>query len=100
MSDTILSLNEIQQTVRPLAKKYQIAELYVFGSYARNEATSYSDIDLLIYGGESFKPTSVFAFAEELRKVIKKEVDVFEISEVNPISTFYNTIMNERILIV
>ena len=41
----------------------------------------------------------IFALAEELREVLEKEVDVFEIHEINPNSEFYNTIMKERLLV-
>ena len=97
MSKKKLSLGDIQRIVKPLAEKYHISEVYIFGSYARNEATANSDIDFLVFGGKDFKLTSVFAFAEELRMMIKKEIDVFEISEVNKDSAFYRTIMKERV---
>ena len=97
MSDSILTLADIQRIVKPLAEKYHISEVYIFGSYARNEATSASDIDFLVFGGEHFKLTAIFAFAEELRMQIQKEIDVFEIHEVNRDSTFYETIMRERV---
>ena len=83
MSDIILSLNDIQKKVKPLAEKYHISEVYLFGSYARSEATVNSDLDFLVFGGEHFKLTAIFAFAEELRLAINKKVDVFEIHEVN-----------------
>ena len=97
MSDKILTIGDIRQIVKPLAEKYHISEVYLFGSYARNEATSASDIDFLVFGGKDFRLTSVFAFAEELRVIIQKEIDVFEINEVDINSQFYNTIMKERI---
>ena len=97
MSEKILSLDDIQKIVRPLAEKYHISEVYIFGSYARNEATANSDIDFLVFGGKDFKLTSVFAFAEELRMIIQKEIDVFEINEVNENSQFYKTIMREKL---
>jgi len=93
----VLTLSEIQSIVKPLAEKYHISEVYIFGSYARNEATSASDIDFLVFGGKDFRLTSVFAFAEELRMQIRKEIDVFEITEVNRDSTFYETIMKEKV---
>ena len=43
------------------------------------------------------KLTSIFAFAEELRITIQKEIDVFEINEVNYNSSFYETIMKEKV---
>ncbi len=97
MSYKTLTLNDIQRIVKPLAEKYHISEVYVFGSYARNEATFDSDIDFLVFGGKDFKLTSIFAFAEELRIIIKKKIDVFEISEVNHDSSFYKTIMKEKV---
>lgn len=97
MSDKILTFNDIQRVVKPLAEQYHIDEVFLFGSYARNEATPTSDIDFLVFGGKNFKLTSIFAFAEDLRTVMQKEIDVFEINEVNRNSTFYDTIMKERV---
>ncbi len=48
---------------------------------------------------ENFKLTMIFALAEELREVLDKKVDVFEIHEINQESEFYNTIMKERLLV-
>ncbi len=97
MLNQVFTMNDIRQIVKPLAEKYHIHEVYLFGSYARNEATSASDIDFLVFGGENFKLTSIFAFAEELRMLIQKKIDVFEISEINQNSLFYSTIMKEKI---
>ena len=99
MAKETMSVQEIMSKVKPLADRYKIKEVYLFGSYARDEADSESDIDLLVYGGEGFKLTRVFAFAEELRELLDKEVDVFEIHEVNEDSDFYKNIMKDRILV-
>ena len=48
MRDKIYSLEEIHAIAAPLAKQYGIAALYLFGSYARGEATPQSDIDFRI----------------------------------------------------
>ncbi len=97
MSGTVLKFDDIQRLVKPLAEKYHIDEVYIFGSYAREEATPVSDLDFLVFGGKSFKLTSVFAFAEELRLLFNKKIDVFEINEVNRDSLFYETIMREKV---
>lgn len=97
MTNNIMSLQAIAQIVLPLAQKYHIDKVYIFGSYARNEATENSDIDLLVFGGAGFKPASVFAFAEEIRCAVNKEIDVYEIREVNVDSQFYKNIMKERV---
>ena len=99
MSEAVLSLNKIKEIVKPIALKYQVKEIYLFGSYARGEATDESDLDFLVFGGENFKLTMIFSLAEELRDAFQKNVDVFEIHEVNQQSVFYDTIMKERLLV-
>lgn len=99
MSDTVFTIENIIALVKPLAEKYQVQQIYLFGSYARGEANIDSDLDFLVYGGENFKLTRIFAFAEELREVLNKKVDVFEIHEINMDSDFYHTIMKERLLV-
>jgi len=95
----ILSFEEIVKTVKPIADKYKIQAIYLFGSYARKEQTEESDLDFLVYGGEDFKLTRILSLAEELRKELKKDVDVFEIREVNRNSDLYKTIMKEKVLV-
>lgn len=99
MREDVLTLEKIAEIVKPIAVKYQIEEIYLFGSYARGEATADSDLDFLVFGGDAFKKTLIFALAEELREAFQKTVDVFEIHEVNQDSTFYDTIMRERRLV-
>ena len=83
----------------PLEWINQEKEIYLFGSYARGEADENSDLDFLVFGGEGFKLTSILALGEELREVLKKKVDIFEIREVNQDSEFYRTIMREKVLV-
>ena len=99
MKGKVMSITDITYIVKPLADKYNIQQVYLFGSYARKEATEDSDVDILVCGGDKFKLTMVFAFAEELRKALNKDVDVFEINEINQDSDFYKTIMKERVLV-
>jgi len=44
----IYTLEEISLRVRPVAEKYKLKAVYVFGSYARGEARENSDVDLLV----------------------------------------------------
>lgn len=99
MNDHIYTIQDIKALVLPIAKKYKIREIYLFGSYARGDADESSDLDFLVFGGENFKLTMIFSLAEELRDVLKKDVDVFEINEINRDSDFYQTIMKERLLV-
>ena len=99
MNNRVLTLDYIKEQIAPVAKKYGVDEIYVFGSYARGEATSDSDVDLLVFGGSNFKPANIFALAEEIRHVLDKDVDMFEINEINVGSEFYDRVMEERVLV-
>ena len=99
MNDKIFTITDIKALVKPIAEKYNVDEIYLFGSYARNEANQNSDLDFLVFGGRNFKLTMIFSLAEELRAILNKKVDVFEINEINQDSEFYKTIMKERLRI-
>jgi len=43
---------EIQKIVSPIAAKYGVNRVYLFGSYARGENTPRSDVDLRIGKGD------------------------------------------------
>ena len=97
MPDHIYSVEEVAQTVLPLLKKYHAERAVLFGSYARQEATTHSDIDLVVIGGPGFDPTDVFCIADELHSITGKNVDIYEISEINAGTEFYQTIFDEGV---
>lgn len=99
MTKQIFTIENIAALVKPLAQKYHVKEVYLFGSYARGEADENSDLDFLVFGGEGFKLTQIFALGEELREILQKRVDVFEVNEINRESEFYKKIMKEKVLI-
>ena len=99
-SQEILPLSRIKEVVQRLAEKYNAAEVYLFGSYARGEAKADSDLDFLVYGGEKFRPTDIFAMAEECRLIFKKRVDMFEIREVDVGTPLYEAIMREKVRLI
>lgn len=42
------TIDEITRRITPVAKEYRLAVVYLFGSYARGDATADSDVDLLV----------------------------------------------------
>jgi len=100
MNKCIFTLEDIAKVVKPLTEKYHVKAIYLFGSYARGEADENSDLDFLVYIDEGFKLTNVLALGEELREVLQKKVDIFEIHEINKDSDFYRNVMREKVLVV
>lgn len=73
-----LSISEIKKKIEPIAKRYELKAVYLFGSYARNEATDNSDIDILIDRTDS-KIKGMFdmgALFEDLTDSIGKDIDL------------------------
>lgn len=90
---------DIEKTIKTLLVRYNAEYALLFGSYARGEETPDSDIDVVVFGGDNFKKSNIFAFAEELREMLGTDVDVFEISEVNRDTPFYDNLMKEGVKI-
>ncbi len=98
-AESIISRDDLFSIVIELLEKYHAESALLFGSYARNEATPNSDIDLIIFGGAVFQSTDVFAIAEELHERTGKDVDVYEIQEINHSSDFYTQIMKDGVMV-
>ncbi len=90
---------DIENSIKELLARYNAEYALLFGSYARGEETDESDIDVLVFGGENFKKSNIFAFAEELRNITGKNVDAFEICEVDRSTPFYDNVIKEGIKI-
>lgn len=90
---------DIENAIRTLLVRYNAEYALLFGSYARGEETPDSDVDVVVFGGKNFKKSNIFAFAEDLREMIGKNVDAFEICEVDTGTTFYENLIREGVKI-
>ena len=95
----VLTRSELETAIRALLKKYHAEYALLFGSYARGEATASSDIDLVVVGGVNFRARDIFSVGEELRQLTHKDVDAFELRELNVGTPFYETVMQEGVRI-
>lgn len=95
-SGKVYTTDELRGFVRPLISRYGLGAALLFGSYAREEADSASDIDILVEGGPTFRALDVYAFGEDLRSVTGKDVDVFEQSELNA-GPFRDAVLREAV---
>ena len=95
----MLTKSDIENAIRTLLVRYNAEYALLFGSYARGEETPDSDVDVVVFGGKNFKKSNIFAFAEDLREMIGKNVDAFEICEVDTGTTFYENLIREGVKI-
>ena len=70
------TIDEIREKTVPIAKRYGISNLRLFGSYARGEALESSDVDLRIDRGNLTGLFSYFAMVDELEQALKCHVDL------------------------
>ncbi|BEU88935.1 hypothetical protein TAMA11512_23990 [Selenomonas sp. TAMA-11512] len=48
MQEPVFTMEHIASIVKPLADKYRVKKIYLFGSYTRGEADENSDLDFLV----------------------------------------------------
>lgn len=73
--ERVYSLEEIAELIAPVARKYNIPKVYIFGSYARGEADADSDVDLMIEGG-NFGALDVVGIMNDFQETLNKSVDL------------------------
>ena len=71
----IYTIDEIRRKAVPIAKKYGVKRLSLFGSYARGEADEQSDVDFLIERGK-IVGIEYFGFVYDLEDEFGRHVDV------------------------
>lgn len=72
----VYSFEEIAERVRPVAEKYGLKSVYLFGSYARGDADDDSDVDLLVDDGEVHGLFWFGGLYEDFCEALEKEVDM------------------------
>ena len=77
-------LIKYQKQISDLAKKHQISYLALFGSYARGDQTSDSDIDLLVQYHQRVGIFDHVASQLAVEKLLQKSVDLVSINSLDP----------------
>lgn len=72
----VLTIKQIKERILPILKKHNINEVYLFGSYARGEANSDSDVDIYCESGDIRTFVDQDILEEELEESLGKDVDV------------------------
>ena len=92
LRSSAFNLDRIKTLITPVAKKHNLRSVYVFGSYARNDATQDSDVDLLIDrdGSDIHGIFGMNALLNEFKETLKKDVDLVTLQSLRQESTVRN----------
>ena len=101
----IYTIQEIQQRIVPIAKRYGLKAVFLFGSYARGDAREDSDIDLLVdtTGTNLRSLFTLGALYCDSEQVLEKKIDMITVSSLEQRSqmpsedVFKETVMKERV---
>ena len=101
----VYTIQEIRSKVLPILVKYRIPAMYLFGSYARGDATEDSDIDFLIdtSGTELTSLLRLGALYCDLEEAFQKPIDLITVRSIMQESSmesdidFRNTVLKERV---
>lgn len=91
LDEIIAKRNEIYD----LAQKYKVLRIFVFGSCARKEETSDSDIDFLMDFKQGASMMDLIHFQDELERIFGRRVDITSRYRLNPV--FMNRIAGEAV---
>ena len=93
----LLSIEQIKDACSRVFQEYGAEYCYLFGSYAKGKATEKSDVDLLV--AMPLNGLKFFGLVEALREVVKKKVDVLDLSQLNNNATLVQEILKDGIKI-
>jgi predicted nucleotidyltransferase len=88
---------EISNRIKETARQYGIEKAYLFGSYARGEAGSESDIDICIVKGKIRTLFEFSGFCQDLEETLESKVDIITTTSLS--KDFWKQIEKNMVLI-
>lgn len=95
--EKVYSIEEIRSIVAPIAAVHDVDRIYLFGSYARGEATPSSDIDLRVDKGRLKGLIALGALYADLEDGLGKKLDLLTTGSLD--QKFLQRISKEEVLI-
>lgn len=88
---------QIKKNIVPVAQKYGLKKLYLFGSYAKGTANDRSDVDLLIEKGLPLSLLKLSGLRQDASDALGMEVDVVSMSGID--KEFWEEIRGTEVLL-
>jgi len=91
------TIEEIKTIVEPIARKYGVERVYLFGSYARGDAAENSDVDLRIDKGSLKGMFALCGLYTEIEEALRLNIDILTTGSLD--DDFLNKIQKEEVLL-
>ena len=95
----MLTIEKIKEIITPICKKYGVKRAYLFGSYAHNEATEKSDVDIRIESGKIRGLFQLSGFRLDLVEALGTEVDLLSVLPDPQFKRFRENLKRDEILL-
>ncbi len=101
MSDHVYSIDEIRDIITPIAKLHGVDKVFLFGSYARGDATASSDVDLCVDAPALRGLFALGGLYADLEDALSKRIDVVTTGSLkyNKDETFLENLRKDRVLL-
>jgi len=92
------AIEEIKEKILPILKTHHVKRAGIFGSFAREEITPDSDLDLVLEIDDDISLLDFVGIKLEIEEAIGREVDLVEYNAIRPL--LRDRILNEEVPIL
>jgi len=95
----VITIDEIREITTPILASYPVEKAVLFGSYAKNNASKNSDIDMYIDTNGELKGLNFVGLLEVLVNALGVDVDLFDKSHIEPGAAIIREIEREGVVV-
>ena len=90
--DNIYNVHRLSEILHRIFDANPVYSAILFGSYAKGEATEHSDVDIVIDSRGQLLGMAFYGVLDEIVERLRKQVELFELSEIRKPSPMYTEI--------
>ena len=93
----VYTFEELKNALSPIFLRYGVQKAVLFGSYGKGTAGDQSDVDILVESG--LRGLSFMGFLDDVKTTVGKDVDLFDVTHIEPGSLIENEIRRTGVLL-
>lgn len=93
----VYTLDDIRNKIIPVAKKYNLSAVYLFGSYARGEADEESDLDL-VFDGFDYDEYDYYDLYQDMENALNMDFDMLSLETILSPKTYVGQLVKQNFM--